>query len=259
MPTRRSDASCGPPWPGAATRSSRWTTASRPCEALAKHSFDLVIISLDLPGLGTADTLRLFRFSVARQDWPAFIGLAQQPSLTHIRDFSSFGVAVVLPSPVRPQTLLSAVADLIQGHRDEPGTTPTQAPTGSRTPSEVACLDERALREVERLGADPSFLPGLIEEFLRGVQTNIEFARGALGTEQGYFALIDFGQTLQDNAGSLGAMQLYQLGLIAARLPEPLFEREAEPLLERIEVACQRTRSAFWQYLRWRALSRSPG
>ena len=115
MPVRSSGGSCGPPWPGAATRSSRWTSGEQTLAALTKHSFDLVIISLELPGLGTADTLRLFRFSVAREDWPAFIGLAQQPSMTHIRDFASFGVTVVLPRPVRPQALLAAVADLIRG------------------------------------------------------------------------------------------------------------------------------------------------
>jgi hypothetical protein len=44
------------------------------------------------------------------------------------------------------------------------------------------------------------------------------------------------------------------LGLIAARLPEPLFEREGRPLLDRIEDAYQRTHSAFWQYLHRRDL-----
>jgi hypothetical protein len=96
-------------------------------------------------------------------------------------------------------------------------------------------------------------------EFLEEVQTSLESVRQTLGTEQCYPRLVRFGQDLRDNAGSLGALRLYQLGLIAARLPEPLFEREGEPLLDRIEDAYQRTHSAFWQYLHQRELSRSPG
>ena len=222
--------------------------------ALTKHSFDLVIISLELPGLATADTLRLFRFSVARGDWPAFIGLAQQPSMTQIRDYAAFGVTVVLPKPVRPQALLAAVADLLRGTPNEPDDPDAMWGTHPYPPGELACLDERALQEIEDLGTNPSFLADLIAEFLEEVQASLEAVRETLGTEQCYPRLVRFGHSLRDNAGSLGALQLYQLGLIAARLPEPLFEREGKPLLDRIEAAYQRTHSAFWQYLRRREL-----
>jgi two-component system sensor histidine kinase RpfC len=228
-------------------------------EAMAKHRFDLVIISLDLPDLGTAYTLRLFRFAGTREDWPAFIGLAQQASMTQIRDFASFGVTVVLPRPTQPQALLAAVADLIRGHRDQPDDTQGLVANALRTSGEVACLDERALQAVGRLGADPGFLADMFEGFLREVQFMLDSVRQSLGTDQGYPRLIYFGHTLQDNAGSLGALQLYQLGLIAAQFPESLFEREGEALLDRIEAACQSTRSAFWQYLHGREESRSPG
>ncbi len=228
-------------------------------EAMAKHRFDLVIISLDLPDLGTAYTLRLFRFAATREDWPAFIGLAQKPSPAQIRDFATFGVTVVLPRPTQPQALLAAVADLIRGNRAQSDDTRSMVGSALRASSEVACLDERALQAIGRLGAAPGFLADMFEGFLREVQLLLESVRQSLGTDQGYPRLIHFGHTLQDNAGSLGAIQLYRLGLIAAQLPESLFEREGEPLLDRIEAAYQSTRSAFWQYLHGRELSRSPG
>lgn len=228
-------------------------------EALAKHRFDLVILALDLPGLGTAYPLQLFRFAVAREDWPAYIGLAQQPSVTQIRDFASFGVSVVLPRPTQPQALLAAVADVIRGNRYQPDDTRPMVGNALRTSREVACLDERALQAVGRLGADPGFLADMFEGFLREVQLLLESVRQSLGTDQGYPRLIYFGHTLQDNAGSLGALQLYQLGLIAAQFPESLYEREGATLLDRIEAACHRTRSAFWQYSDSGERSRSPG
>ena len=228
-------------------------------EAMAKHRFDLVIISLELPDFGTAYILRLSRFAATREDWPAFIGLAQKPSLAQIRDFAPFGVTVVLPRPTQPQALLAAVADLIRGSRTKPDSTRSMVGDALCTSSEAACLDERALQAIGRLGADPGFLADMFEGFLRDGQLLLESVRQSLGTDQGYPRLIYFGHTLQDNAGSLGALQLYRLGLIAAQLPESLFEREGEPLLDRIEAAFQSTRSAFWQYLHGRELSRSPG
>ena len=228
-------------------------------EAMAKHRFDLVIISLELPDFGTAYILRLSRFAATREDWPAFIGLAQKPSLAQIRDFAPFGVTVVLPRPTQPQALLAAVADLIRGSRTKPDSTRSMVGDALRTSSEAACLDERALQAIGRLGADPDFLADMFEGFLREVQVLLESVRQNLGTDQGYPRLVYFGHTLQDNAGSLGALQLYRLGLIAAQLPESLFEREGEALLDRIEAAYQSTRSAFRQYLHGRELSRSPG
>ncbi|MCU0299636.1 MAG: response regulator [Candidatus Nanopelagicales bacterium] len=234
-------------------------TGEQTLAALTKHSFDLVIISLELPGLGTADALRLLRFSVARGDWPAFIGLAQQPSMTQTRDYAAFGLTVVLPKPVRPQALLAAVADLLRGTHNEPADAEAMWGAHQNHTAELDCLDERALQEIEDLGTGPSFLADLIAEFLEEVQTRLEAVRQAAGTEQCYPRLVRFGHRLRDSAGSLGAIQLYQLGLIAARLPESLYEREGMPLLDRIEDAYQRTRSAFRQYLHQRELSRSPG
>ena len=155
-------------------------TGEQTLAALTKHSFDLAIISLELPGLGTADTLRLFRFSVARGDWPAFIGLAQQPSMTQIRDYAAVGVSVVLPKPVRPQALLAAVADLLRGTHDEPEDAEAMWGAHPYLTGELACLDERALQEVENLGANPSFLADLIAEFLEEVQASLGAVRQTL-------------------------------------------------------------------------------
>jgi two-component system sensor histidine kinase RpfC len=226
-------------------------------EALAKHRFDVVILALDLPGLGAAGTLKLFDYTIARKDWPTFIGLAQDPTATQIRDYAGFGIATIVPLPIHPQTLLEAVAAAIRSNDDGASAAPTASL--ARPPTEVAYLDERALREVERLGPDPNFLYDLIQEFLADVGKLLDGVLQARGTAQCYLRLREFGYILQDNAGSLGAPQLYQLGLIASQYPEEIFEREGEQLLSRIEAAYQRTRSAFWQYLRRRALSHSPG
>jgi two-component system, sensor histidine kinase RpfC len=226
-------------------------------EALAKYRFDLVILSLDLPGLGAAGTLKLFAHSMARGDWPAFIGLAQDPTATQVRDYGSCGMAAIVPRPVQSRALLGAIADTTRSNGDRVAAVELASLAGRST--EVAYLDERVLREVDALGPDANFLSDLIQDFLANVGRLLDGVLQARGTVQCHLRLREFGYALQDNAGSLGALQLYQLGLIASQYPKEIFEHEGEQLVSRMVAAYRGTRRAFWQYLQQRALSRAPG
>lgn len=227
-------------------------------EALTKHRFDLIIIALDLPGMSTAEAIKLFPFLTPAAG-PACIGLAREPSAPQVRDYANAGITAIVPSPVQPQALLEAIADVIRG-TGEGAAVAVSAPSGTPwLPTDLPCLDEQVLQDVERLSSDPHFVYDLIQEFLGNIGTCLEGVRATQGTEHCHRRLREFGHILQDNAGSLGALQLQQLGLIAAEYPEVLFERDGEQLLSRIEAAYQRTRGALWGYLRQRAPSRSPG
>jgi two-component system, sensor histidine kinase RpfC len=228
-------------------------------EALTKHSFDLVILAMDLPGISAIEALKLLPFLMTRDAWPACIGLAREPCASQVRDYASVGITAIIPSPVQPQALLEAIADVIRGTCEETGAAPSPPATARWTPAEVPCLDEQALQDVGRLSSDPNFLYDLIQEFLGDTSTFLEELRETRGMEHCHHRLREFGHVLQDNAGSLGALQLYQLGLIASEYPEGLFERDGEQLLTRIETSYQRTRGAFWQYLRHRSPSHSLG
>ena len=228
-------------------------------EALTKHSFDLVILAMDLPGLSSADALKLLPFLMTRDAWPACIGLAREPSASQVRDYASAGITAIIPSPVQPQVLLEAIADVIRGTCEETGAAPTPPALAPWAPAEVPCLDEQALHDVERLSSDPNFLYDVIQEFLGNTSACLDDLRETRGTDHCHRRLREFGHVLQDNAGSIGALQLYQLGLIASDYPEELFARDGEQLLTRIEAAYQRTRGAFWHYLQKRSLSLSPG
>ena len=226
-------------------------------EALAKHRFDLVIIALDLPGLGTSDALKLYRFSVARQDWPAFIGLAREPTMSQIRDYAAFGVTLI-SSPAKPPELLRAITDAVRGDGDTSKVCPSSLVSAAKESSSMTFLDQRVLGEIERLGSHPNFLYELIQEFLTDVGTLLEAVLQTRGTAQCYLRLREFGHVLQDNAGSVGALQLYHLGLVASQYPEELFKNDEGQLLARIESAYRQTRNAFWRYLQERSLSRLP-
>ncbi len=233
-------------------------TGEQALEALAKHSFDLVIIALDLPGIGTSDALKLYRFSVLRHDWPAFIGLAREPSMTQIRDYAAFGVTVI-PSPTQSPDLLRAIAEVMRDGGDSNNVYSAGVASAAKESSTLICLDERVLHEIERLGSHPNFLYELIQEFLTKVGTRLEGLLETRGTVHCYLRLREFGHMLQDNAGSVGALQLYHLGLVASQYPEALFDQDEGQLLTRIESAYRQTRDAFWHYLESHRRSDVPG
>lgn len=228
-------------------------------EALTKHSFDLLILALDGPGLTTTNALKLFRFGVTQDGSPACIGLAREPSPARIRDYASAGITTIVPSPVEPGTLLRAVADVIRGNGEGPiraAGTPVEA---AWLPAEVPVLDEQTLRDVEQLSPDPNFLFEVIQRFLAETGALLDGIREVQAIEQGDRRLRELGQALQDNAGSLGALRLYQLGLVASEYPTSGSDRDAGDLLSRIESAYRNTRNAFWAYLRRQGQTRSPG
>ncbi len=228
-------------------------------EALAKHRFDLVIIALDLPGLGTADALKLYRFSTVRQDWPAFIGLTREPTLSQMRDYADIGVTLIA-SPAQPRELLRAIVQLIRGDAAAARTaSPSSLISAAEESSTTSFLDERVLREIERLGSHPNFLYELVQEFLAEIGARIEALVAMRGTAHCHLRLREFGHVLQDNAGNVGALQLYRLGLVASQYSEEMFKQDEGQLLTRIDIAYRQTRAAFWSYLRSRSVSSFPG
>lgn len=227
-------------------------------EALATHRFDLVIIALDLPGLGTADALKLYRFSTVRQDWPAFIGLTPEATLSQMRDYADIGVTLVA-SPAQPRELLRAIVQVIRGDAAARTACPSSLISAAEESSAMSYLDERVLREIERLGSHPNFVYELVQEFLTEIGARIEALIAMRGTAHCHLRLREFGHVLQDNAGNVGALQLYRLGLVASQYSEEMFIQDEGHLLTRIDIAYRQTRAAFWSYLRSRSVANLPG
>jgi two-component system sensor histidine kinase RpfC len=227
-------------------------------EALSGHAFDLVLIALDLPGIGGAETVRLFHFSRAREDWPPFIALANRPGTLDVRSCQRAEVAAILHKPVQPQALLQTLTQVMRGGdpMGEPGSGDGAAGPGSRTT--LPLVDESALAELERLGSGPDFLSGLMREFVAEIGDLLQRTRESRATEHCYPHFLQLGHALKDSAGNLGALRLYQLGLTASHLPERVFEREGEQLLSRIEEAFGETRAFFRRYLERSGLSLYP-
>ncbi len=229
-------------------------------DALDGHAFDVVLIDLDLPGIGAPETARLFHFSRAREDWPVFIALAGRAGTAAIKDCRREEIAAIVEKPIRAQALVQTIAAVIrraQGLADPPLQTRTLDPV--HNPCGLPLVDERMLAELDRLGAQTGFLSGLVYELVSEVETLLGRARDAQGSPLAYPRFLELGHALKDSAGNLGTLRLYELGLVASHLPEQVFEREGEQLLARIGQALDDTRLALFDYLDRHGLFLHPG
>jgi len=229
-------------------------------DALDGHAFDLVLIDLDLPGIGAPETARLYHFSRAQEDWPVFIALADQPRPAAIKDCRREEIAAIVEKPIRPQALLETIAAVIRRAQGlaEPSW-PTRRLDSGASPSGLPLVDESILAELDNLGAQPGFLAGLVAELVGEVDTLLRRARDARGTPLAYPRFLELGHALKDSAGSLGTLRLYELGLVASHLPEQVFDREGEQLLTRIARTLDDTHLALVSHLDRHGLFLHPG
>jgi two-component system sensor histidine kinase RpfC len=223
-------------------RSAFYTGEYRVSEALngetvlrlcAKQRFDVVLLAMDLENTTASDVVSLLRYSVSPQNLPVFIGLGDPPAGCE-DDF-----AATVDQPIRARTMLAAVRKAI-------------APREAREPqpqARIPRLDHRTLAKLHQMNPSPEFLPSLIRSFLQQVEQGINELQDCLGTPQGYRRLADFGHDLRDMAGHMGALDLYQMGIVAAHFPEQLFATQGREILGRIEVAYERTREDLQPYL----------
>ncbi|MGD8308734.1 MAG: hypothetical protein PVG98_04765, partial [Chromatiales bacterium] len=191
----------------------------------------------------------------AREDWPPFVALASHPGALDVKNCRRADVAAIVHKPVQPQVLMQTLAQVVRGGLALGDAGPKE-PTAA--PGALPVVDEGALAELERLGSDPAFLSGLMSEFVAEVGLLLEGTRESRTTEYYYPRFLQLGHALKDSAGSLGALRLYQLGLTASHLSEPVFDRDGERLLCAIEDAFAETQSFFRGYLEQRGLSLSP-
>lgn len=224
-------------------------------EALDTHHFDLAMVSLRLPGISGLETVRLFRYSRPKEDWCPFIALAERPTAEMLRTCNKAGIGIVLGKPIHSPSLLSTIEHLLLADEGTPADPAIQRAYQLATPwlepqqtMAVPLLDQQALRELERLGGGSGFLPALIEEFLINVGKLLT-TMPASHQVGAYHRWLELGHALKDSGGSLGALRLYELGLVGSNLSEREFHQQCPALLANIRLCFEQTRAAMREYM----------
>ena len=202
--------------------------------ALDRRTFDIVILALDCGDYLAGELMGVVRMAAANDHCPVFIGVGD-PTLVQDEDF-----AAVVDLPLRAHPLTRAVQAVTRSAAAAPAEPP---------PAPIPRLDQRALSALHRINPSPEFLPRVIRDFLSQVERDIQHLRHCSGRPLCHRKLLDFGHELADMAGHLGALELHQLGLIAASYPEQLFDSQGHQLIGHIETSFARTREELLPYL----------
>lgn len=178
--------------------------------------FDVVISDLNMPGMGGAEALKLYRFTHADDIRTRFVMLTADATMA-ARDLAKeAGFDAFLVKPADARTIFSTVANLI----GLPSGTAnhwldhTKAAADSFL-SEAASvdgyqvLDLHIMRELEILGADDSlFVHGLLHSYLRDSEILIDRIEAALKTKS-HDEFLDSCHALKGNSLGVGAKSMF--------------------------------------------------
>lgn len=231
---------------GAGHRTFLIEEGSEVLDALDNHSFDLVILSNELPGISGLDTFKLFRFAHPEQDRPAFIILVDNDDTTQaMTNCREAGADACLAKPLSAEALMETVESLVgNATGDEPENSQIALDSSGRTP----LLDYKRLSELQKLGSFDGFLVQLINDFHEETERLLSKMESAI-EENHPEDFRNLGQLLRENAGNLGVMSLYRLGNRAIALEDLDFRVEARRIVADIRHCHTFTRKALEEFL----------
>ncbi len=220
-------------------------------DALEKggSAFDLVILDINMPGLGGLDVLKIYRFMETEARVPVVM-LTADATREAMDACIEAGANAYLTKPVDARRLLDTVGELagVAASSRQNGATGPVATLSATSSKGTVRIDEYALDNLRQLGAGTEFIKELIEGFARDGE-RIMAELDAATVAQDYSRFRDAVHGLKGSAGELGGAQLVELCLKAERLkPYQVGTPEFLSLAEQIKTTFDSTCVALTQY-----------
>ena len=226
---------------------------ARVLDALDGHRFDLAITSLQLRKVTGLEVFKLYRFS--RVDGPSipFIVLLDDPRTQDIQACEEAGVEGILTKPFESRRLRETIDRVIQENASDEralgvALTPIPDKRSSVVVINAITLDSRRLEDLENLSRNAQFLPGLIENFRVDTGQQLEQMKQAIA-ERDIKRFCNLAHAIKDGAGSLGALEMYQLSIRATRCEPESFTDVASELVHELDQCSRSTYTALCRYL----------
>ena len=220
-------------------------------DALESHRFDVAVVAMHLPQVTGLEAFKLYRFTRTDQPWMPFIMLLDHVTTAKVRECEDAGVNAILAKPVASSQLTEVLENTVQASiKDRLGQ--GNGGTGAKLTRAIVIdgltLDGQRLKELEQLGKGEVFLADLIDNFIKeSIQILQQMEQAVEHSDVKRFH--DLGHTIKDSAGSLGTLDLYQLGVRATRLYASDFPDSALRLLEDLQQCCRDSHKALRHYL----------
>ncbi len=213
-------------------------------------SIELVILDMNMPGLGGLDVLKVYRFMDTGGRVPVIV-LTAEATRDAKEACEEAGANAYLTKPVDARRLLETVARLGGAASKSAGSEAFKAaapPSTMRSPVTVT-VDEYVLENLRQLGAGTEFIRELVEGFARDGQRIMAELDAAVAMRD-YPRFRDAVHGLKGSAGELGGTQLVELCLRAEKLkPYRAGTPEFFSLAEQIKEVFDSTCMALTQYL----------
>ena len=237
-------------------------------DRIVDGGFDLVLLDLNLPGMGGLDVVKLVRFSLPDPETPPLVALtADATNETRVKALS-LGFSAYVTKPIDAQNFIKTLDQLLAAQAavrprakpvvaavapalaTRPTPTPTPAPTPrSATPRRSASkvtggpLDERKLASLESLDAGDGFFADVIDEFLGDADRLMQQLKDAARCGNAA-AFRDAAHALKSSAAHMGAMGLYETATAWRSLDDGALMLKAPSEVARIGTALEEVKTA---------------
>jgi two-component system sensor histidine kinase RpfC len=225
-------------------------------DVMAKESFDLVILDMQMPVVGGLEVVKIHRFTHPQASM-RFLILTADATTEAKNACREAGVDAYLTKPIDPAKLLDQVDRFA----------PKGAGAGSvdKAPGRVSVvqsvpqprgrvLNEATLASLETMGRRSTFIPELIHGFLSDTEQLLSDMEMTI-REKRYGDFKDLVHAMKGSAGNVGAQALYDICARAYGMTEEALRGETGTLMHDLVNQYESTRYELLAYLKRRAAS----
>ena len=228
------------------------STGDQALDALEEQEFDIALMDLNMPGMGGAEAVKLYRFSAMDEDPLPILALTADATPEAHTICEEAGMNGLLTKPIEPDELLEALQrygrqgdGAADGDRADDARTSPQvaaaAAVGRGPGSNVAAhpkrgdilppiVDERAVDSLRMLG-DDAFFADLVTEFITDTESYIARVADAVAANDAG-EVRDAAHAVRSAAGHFGAQRLFKLCMSVNRITQEELREKGAKFLE---------------------------
>jgi len=226
-------------------------------DVLAKESFDLVILDMQMPVVGGLEVVKIHRFTHPQDVPMRFLVLTADATIEAQNACREAGVDAYLTKPIDPGKLLDQIARLAPKGAgivaaDKKPTRGSAAQSVSHPIARV--LNDATLASLETMGKRSTFIPELIHGFLSDTEQLLSDMEAAIKEKQ-YGDFKDLVHAMKGSAGNVGAQALYDVCARVRGMTEDTLRREMGSLMHDLVNQYEATRYELLAYLKRREAS----
>lgn len=221
-------------------------------DALEDNTYDLVVVDLQMPGLGGLDVIGAFRFGVGLGNKMPFVVLSANATTEAKRECKEAGGDAFLTKPIDAKLLNATIANLTTTGRQESSASShrrqSESITRPQNRNQEPSVDLDVLDNLAELSGDPTILNSVMRSFTQDSEQLFESMSRSLESRN-YTHFRDAAHALKGNSGSIGAMQLLRKAEEAQRAKHETLASGGVALLEDLKTLYNDAQSDIRDYL----------